>query len=261
MTSDSYVPDSSPIAERMWSFNHPLGQFDLPAEVLYNIERWADDIPIEQIGTMSPADFGSLIHLNERLGERAVRAAKQMPYAELTHTLQPVTHDLLRITLEIWPNFEWSEKQHGSIEAFWVWVEDEAGLEILQWSRIVMRPSTRVVRQEYVVAVSSIPKSLTARVISDRWLGAEYEYPISLSDIVMPDAPPPHLPLLDLPLLSYREAFSRCPLVLQAYKSASPTFDPVQTQAFHSVFHTSSNVVICAAGAQSRGVLLEMAIW
>ncbi|KAK4050583.1 putative steryl acetyl hydrolase mug81 [Microbotryomycetes sp. JL221] len=257
------VSMSKAIEKRMWSFKHPLEQFDLPADVLYNVERWADEIPIEEIAIMPPAEFGSLIHLNERLGERAVNAAKQMPFVELTYTLQPVAHDLLRARLQVVPQFQWSDKQHGPIEAFWLWIEDEQGLEILQSTRIVMRPSTRFVNHEFVVVVTATPKAMTARVVSDRWLGAEYEFPIELQHLVMPEAPPPHLPLLDLPLLTYREAFARHQNILEAYGSqrSSLTFDAVQTQAFHSIFYTANNVLVCASGAQSRGVMLELAIW
>ncbi|KAK4052108.1 putative steryl acetyl hydrolase mug81 [Microbotryomycetes sp. JL201] len=254
---------SKAIEKRIWSFKHPLDQFNLPAEVVYNVEQWADDIPIEEIAAMSSADFGALIHLNERLGERAVNAAKQMPYVDMTHTLQPVAHDLLRVRLSLHPHFQWSDKRHGPIEAFWLWIEDEQGQEILQSARIVLRPSTKTLNQEFVVVLNSVPQFLTARVVSDVWLGAEYEFRIELDHIDMPQAPPPHLPLHDLPLLTLRETLAQYPLALKAYTAqrAALTLDGVQTQAFHSVFHTANNVLVCAAGAQSRGVMLELAIW
>ncbi|KAM0787951.1 hypothetical protein ACM66B_006155 [Microbotryomycetes sp. NB124-2] len=254
---------SKAIEKRIWSFKHPLDQFDLPDDVVYNVERWADDVPIEEIAAMSPADFGALIHLNERLGERAINAAKQMPYVDLTHSLQPVAHDLLRVRLSVHPQFQWSDKRHGPVEAFWLWIEDEQGQEILQSTRIIVRQTTTVVNHQFVVVLTSVPQSLTARVVSDVWLGAEYEFAIELGHVVMPQAPPPHLPLHDLPLLTFREIFAQHPRVLNAYTSqrAALTLDGVQTQTFHSVFHTANNVLLCAAGAQSRGVMLEFAIW
>lgn len=245
----------------MWPFNHPLGQFDLPADLMYNIERWADDVPIAEIAAMSDAEFGALVHQNERLGERACRAARAMPALEISHSLQPIAHDLLRVRLELRRAFEWSEKHHGTTEAFWIWVEDAENLAILQLTRVLVRSTTTILFQEFVVPISAVPVKLHARALSDRWIGTDDAHLIPLDQLVMPPPPLPHLPLLDLPLLSTRDAFSKHPLVQAAYATDTPSFDPVQTQAFHTLFHTASNVLVCAPSAQSRGILLELAIW
>ncbi|GAA5973379.1 hypothetical protein JCM11641_003101 [Rhodosporidiobolus odoratus] len=252
---------SKSIEKRMWPFAHPLAQFDLPTDLIYNIERWADEVPIAEIATMSPSDFGSLVHQNERLGTFAVRAAKQLPSLEISSSLQPLAHDLLRIRLELRKAFEWSEKHHGSIEAFWVWVEDDENLSILSLARVLVRPHTGVAQLQFTIPVTTAPKGLYVRAISDRWIGAEEEYYVDLDGLVLPPPPPPHLPLLDLPLLSAHDAFSKHPRLQQLYSKEHSTFDPVQTQAFHAVFHTASNVLLCTPSAPSRGTLLELAIW
>ncbi|GAA5829196.1 hypothetical protein JCM11251_004156 [Rhodosporidiobolus azoricus] len=252
---------SKSIEKRMWPFAHPLSQFTLPADLLYNIERWADEVPIADVAASSPADFGALIHQNERLGGFAVSAAKQFPSLEISSSLQPLAHDLLRICLELRKAFDWSEKQHGSLEAFWVWVEDEENLSILSLARVLVRPHTKVLQLQFTIPVTTAPKSLCVRAISDRWIGAEEEQYVDLEGLVLPPPPPPHLPLLDLPLLSSYDAFSKEPRLQQIYGKETPTLDPVQTQAFHSVFHTASNVLLCTPSAPSRGTLLELAIW
>lgn len=250
------------LEERMWPFKHPLGQFDLPSDLMYNIERWADDLGTTEIASMSDADFGALVHQNERLGGFATTAARQVPTLTVEHSLQPVSHDLLRIRLVLRPQFEWSEKRHGTTEAFWVWIEDEESLSILQVARILVRPTTTTVHQTFVVPISAqAPSALHVRVVSDRWFGTEEEaHDISLEHLAMPPEPPPHLPLLDLPLLSPRDAFAD-PRVQSIYAADSPVFDPVQTQSFHSMYHTSSNTLVCTPSAPSRGALLELAVW
>lgn len=248
-------------AERMWPFNHPLGQFDLSADLMYNIERWADELSLREISAMSDAEFGALVHQNERLGGFAIKAARAMPSLSISHSLQPLTHDLLRVRLELGRDFEWSDRYHGSAEAFWVWIEDEQSLSILQMTRILVRPSTKIVRHEFIVSVeSTVPSALHIRVVSDRWMGAEDVHTIPLQDLIMPLAPPPHLPLLDLPLLSSERAFTE-PTLRNLYMTETPTFDPVQTQCFHSLYHTSNNSLICSPSASHRGTLLELAIW
>lgn len=259
--SFAFIEEEATITERMWPFSHPLGQFDLAPDLMYNIERWADDLSANEISAMSDADFGTLIHQNERLGGFATRAARQMPSLSISHSLQPLTHDLLRIRLELGRDFEWSEKQHGGAEAFWVWIEDEVNLTILQMTRVLIRPTTSTIRQDFVVSIaSSIPSSLYVRIVSDRWMGAEDIHPVPLHDLIMPQPPPPHLPLLNLPLLSSRDAFSE-PTLQSLYAEETPTFDPVQTQAFHSLYHTSNNSLVCSPSAPTRGTLLELGIW
>lgn len=247
-------------AERLWPFSNPLGQFNLPSDLLYNIERWADDLSVNEVALMSDAEFGALIHQNERLGGYATSAARQMPSLKVSHTLQPLSHDLLKIRLKLRRQFEWSEKQHGTAEAFWVWVEDEEGLTILQLTRILVRSNSTVIDHTFVVPLSIIPAALHIRVVSDRWMGAEDAHLISLHNLVMPRPPYAHLPLLELPLLSPHDALADSDLS-DFYASENQVFDPVQTQAFHTLYHTSNNTLICAPSAASRGTLLELAIW
>ncbi|BGP22414.1 DNA/RNA helicase, DEAD/DEAH boxtype [Rhodotorula toruloides] len=252
---------SKAIEKRMWPFAHPLAQFDLPADLLYNIERWADDVPISEVAAMSDADFGALVHQNERLGGFATRAARQLPALFISSTLQPLAHDLLRVRIELQKSFEWSEKHHGAIEAFWVWLEDEENLCILGLARSLIRPHTTAVQLQFTVAITAAPKSFYVRAISDRWIGAEEELFVDLATLVLPPPPAPHLPLLDLPLLSPHDAFAGLPHLQQLYGRDSPTFDPMQTQAFHTIFHTASNALVASPSSASRATLLELAMW
>lgn len=245
----------------MWPFAHPLAQFDLPADLLYNIERWADDVPISEVAAMSDAEFGVLVHQNERLGGFATRAARQLPGLSLSSTLQPLAHDLLRVRLELRKAFEWSEKHHGAIEAFWVWLEDEENLSILGLARTLIRPHTTVLQLQFTIPVTTAPRSLYVRAISDRWIGAEEELFVDLTSLVLPPPPAPHLPLLDLPLLSPHDAFAAQPHLQQLYGKDSPTFDPMQTQAFHALFHTASNALLASPSSASRATMLELAMW
>ncbi|KAK4699669.1 hypothetical protein P7C70_g6591, partial [Phenoliferia sp. Uapishka_3] len=251
---------SKSIERRMWSFNNPLRQFDLSPDLIYNIEQWADDYAPSDIVAMSAAEFGKLIHQNERLGAIAISAARQLPSLKVTHSLQPITHDLLRVRLVLSRDFEWNEKKHGTVEAFWVWIEDSDQLSILQVARVVVRESTKQLVQEFVVPVTSTPTSLFVRIVSDRWLNDEEPHLIDLNHLVMPIQRPDPLPLLDLPLLQVRDAL-KDPRVRDAYASQMTALDPVQTQSFHTIYHTGNNALICAPSAPSRGTLLELAIW
>ena len=244
--------------ERLWSFKNPLRQFDLQSDLLYSIDRWADEYTPADIIAMTASDFGALVHQNERLGAVAIAAARQLPSLAVAHSLQPVSHDLLRVRLDLSPKFDWSEKRHDTVEAFWVWIEDATQQTILQVARVVVRESTTRLVQHFVVPVGQTPGSIFVRIVSDRWLNDEEPHLIDLGHLVMPPEPPLALPLLDLELLQVRSAF-KDPQIRDAF--FHPAFDPVQTQAFHTVFHSSNNALVCAPSAPSRGTLLELAIW
>jgi pre-mRNA-splicing helicase BRR2 len=63
----------------------------------------------------------------------------QFPRLELGAHVQPLTRSLLRIDLTVTPDFAWDDKVHGSVEPFWLLVEDADGevrREAAAWLRI-----------------------------------------------------------------------------------------------------------------------------
>jgi activating signal cointegrator complex subunit 3 len=81
------------------------------------------------------------------------------------------------------------------------------------------------------------------RLISDSWVGVEIVYPVSLSETSMPNQETTYTDLLDLTPLPttvfederYEKLFSRI-----------ETFNPVQTQLFHVLYHTDTPIFIGA---------------
>lgn len=81
------------------------------------------------------------------------------------------------------------------------------------------------------------------RLISDSWVGVEIVYPVSLEETSMPDETTTYTDLLDLTPLPttvfqdqrYEQLFSRI-----------ETFNPVQTQLFHVLYHSSQPVFLGA---------------
>ncbi|CAG8760424.1 16710_t:CDS:1, partial [Acaulospora colombiana] len=161
---------SKSVEKRIWGYQHPLEQFDLSPDVRYNLGRWADELEIQELASQTAAELGHLIHLNERYGAFLLKAAKQFPSLHLSTKLRPLSHDLLEIRLRIVQNFSWSTKVHGSVEPFWIWIEDEHGLQILQLSRVAFRQTTDITKLEFIIPLPTPkPDFLTVRAISDRW--------------------------------------------------------------------------------------------
>ncbi len=95
------------------------------------------------------------------------------------------------------------------------------------------------------------------RVISDRWLQAESVVAISFKHLILPEIHPPHTKLLDLhplPLTALNNF---------AYEQLYPYshFNPVQTQAFHTLYHSDTNVLLGAPTGSGKTVAAELAIF
>jgi antiviral helicase SLH1 len=251
---------SKSIEKRIWGYEHPLGQFDLSPEVLYNLGRWADELEIYELTSQSAAELGRLIHLNEKHGAALLKAAKQFPSLSLKEKLRPLSQEVLKIPLRIQPTFNWSTKVHGSAEPFWVWIEDESGLQILQISRIAFRESENVTRLQLIIPLPTPkPNFLTIRAISDRWIGAEEELVIPLDGLVMPDPPQRRAPLLDLPLL--RTDLSILDQRAKGLFSQFIQFNTLQTFCFWTAYNTDRNMLVSAPASSGKSLVVQAVIW
>ncbi|PVF94776.1 putative RNA helicase [Serendipita vermifera] len=250
---------SKAIEKRRWGYEHPLVQFNLAPEVLYNLGRWADEIDIRELASQTAAELGHLIHLNERHGAALLKAAKQFPSLRLSTKLRPLSHELLEIRLRVEQEFTWSTKVHGSAEPFWIWVEDEPGLQIHQLSRVTLRQTANITRLEFIIPLSTPkPDFLTVRAISDRWVGAEEELMVPLGDLIMPDPSQRRNPLLDLPLL--RTDLS---ILDRRTKSAFSRFsqlNTLQTYCFWTAYNTDRNMLVSAPASSGKSLVVQAVI-
>ncbi|KAF8592674.1 Sec63-domain-containing protein [Ramaria rubella] len=250
---------SKGVEKRMWPFEHPLTQFDLSQDVLHNLQQWADEWSVAEIASENAADLGQLIHMNERHGAALLKVAKQFPTVILTYRLRPLSSDLLKICIHISKDFEWNTRLHGSAEPFWLWVEDHDGVEIIQWSHLLLRQNTVDLDVDFVIPIrgSEPPSSVNLRFLSDRWMGAEDEVRISLDRLIMPVASDCHTPLLELPFLpaNGRDATSS-----PFYKMPFRDFNGIQTQCFWTLVHTKQNALVCAPAGSGKSTLAVLAL-
>ena len=69
--------------------------------------------------------FAGLMLNHVKIGSKLRSYAFQFPQVTLASTIQPITRNVLRVHLNITPDFQWNDKMHGGVaEPWWIWVED-----------------------------------------------------------------------------------------------------------------------------------------
>jgi len=252
---------SKAIEKRLWPFDQPLKQFDLKAETFYGLQTYADELTVSELASLSAAELGKLVHLNEQQGSAILKAAKQFPTVQISYDLRPLGSDVLKFVVRVSRAFDWNSKVHGSAEPFWLWIEDYDGTTIIQQSRLMLRPTSELLRNEFVISVPNgqqLP-SVTIRFISDRWLGAEDEINIPLETLIMPAPSNSHTALLDLPFLPLSVLGNHN--VENSFAQLLHNFNAIQTQIIWSLVRTKSHSLVCAPTGSGKSTMAQILIW
>ena len=249
------------IEKRLWPVDQPLKQFELKADIFYNLERFADEYTVVELAAMSAQELGELVHMNEHHGAAIRNAAKQFPTVRITYNLRPLGSDVLKIAVKVTRTFNWSSKVHGSIEPFWLWIEDHDGITILQLSHLVFRQNTTALDVDFVISISSErpPPSVTIRFVSDQWMGAEDEIAIPLETLVMPTSTDCHTPRLDIPFLSL--SVIQDSLIRDFFGRQANSFNAIQSQIFWSLNRTRHHSLVCAPSGCGKSLMGQIVVW
>ena len=149
---------------------------------------------------------------------------------------------------------------HGSSEPFWIWVEDPVNNHIYHHELFLIAKKNVIKRekQELVFTIpifEPLPSQYYVRAISDRWLGSETYCTMSFQHLILPEKHPPHTNLLDL------QPLPKSALNNPLYQSLYPKWDyfnPIQSQIFHTLYHTDKNVLL---GAPTGSGMISVAIF
>ncbi|XP_061184302.1 U5 small nuclear ribonucleoprotein 200 kDa helicase-like isoform X1 [Saccostrea echinata] len=249
------------VNKRMWQSMCPLRQFHdkkMPIEVIKKIEK--KNFPFERLYDLDPLEIGEFIRV-PKSGKTIHKYVHLFPKLELSVHVQPITRATLRVELTITPDFQWDEKIHGSSEAFWILVEDVDSEVILHHEYFLLK--SKFAQDEHVVkffvpVFEPLPPQYFIRVVSDRWIGAETQLPVSFRHLILPEKYPPPTELLDLQPLPVSAL--RSPAFESLYSDRFPFFNPIQTQVFNAVYHTDENVFIGAPTGSGKTICGEFAI-
>lgn len=229
--------------------------------VISRLEKLNDEgFGLERILDMDKRELGALLNVPDA-GADVLRAARMLPFIDISATVQPITRTVLRVELSISPKFVWNDRFHGGAESFWIFMEDAMNERIYHKEHFVLTKKMYLDRKPiplmFNVPVSDpLPPQYYIHTMSDRWLGIDTETPLSFKHLILPLAQQAHTPLLNLR-----------PLPLSALKNPAAErlfkfrfFNPVQTQIFHTCYYTDHNVLLGAPTGSGKTVAAELAM-
>lgn len=252
---------SKSIEKRIWPYQHPLHQFDLPVPVLKKLDEKGASTSIQALKDMDAAEIGSLVH-NHGAGSKIAKILDNFPTLSVECEIAPLNRDVLRIHLTINPDFRWNDRHNGTSEPYYIWVENSETSEIYHHEFFIL--NRRKMHDEHYLDFTiplqdPLPSQIYVRAVSDRWLGVETVTPVSFQHLIRPDTESKYTDLLNLQPLPITAL--KNPLLEEVYGKRFQYFNPMQTQLFHCLYHTNSNVLLGSPTGSGKTVACELAVW
>ncbi|ORX62001.1 Sec63-domain-containing protein [Hesseltinella vesiculosa] len=261
-TSAVLLAINKAVEKRIWTFQHPLQQMGLPVDILTKLEQRSHSVSIEEMRDMEPGELGELVH-HRRMGMTLARCVDQFPVLQLEARIAPMTRHVLHVDLTITPDFLWNDKVHGSVEPWWIWAEDSDNVEIYYSEYFLLHKKQMAedpIQITFTVPlVEPLPNQIYIRAVSDRWLGAETVLPVSFQHLILPQLYPPNTELLDLQPLPVTALQDDTLEAICAPRFSH--FNPVQTQIFHTLYHSAHNALVGAPTGSGKTVAAELVMW
>ncbi|OLY81608.1 putative helicase mug81 [Smittium mucronatum] len=262
------------IERRIWQFEHPLVQFDLPISIIKKITEVSDSgssvynsTTIHQLRTFEPKELGQLVN-NNRFGPIIYHYLSVFPLLDLSsYKVTPITEKILRIDLELIADFDWEDKFHGGvdsgIEKFYLFLEDPENGSIIYNDSCLIGKSQLNVNIGFTIPMPAkeIHKKneLVLHILSSSWHGSDSSFPIKVDKLKMPINPEiietKLLNLVPLPISALQN-----PKAISMYQSKFSYFNPIQTQIFDSLYNTQQNVLLGAPTGSGKTLAAEIAM-
>lgn len=249
------------IEKQIWPSQHPFHQFDLPIPILKQLDNKNSIASVGSLRDMEPAEIGELVH-NHGMGKVISKLLDNFPTLRIDVEIAPLNRDVLRVHLYITPEFKWNDKHHGTSEAYWIWVENSETSEIYHHEYFILNKKKLYDDHEmhFTIPLSDpLPTQIYVKALSDRWLGADTTTPVSFQHLIRPDTESIYTDLLNLQPLPLTALNN--PLLEEIYGQRFQFFNPLQTQIFHTLYHTSENVLLGSPTGSGKTVAAELAMW
>eukprot|EP01018_Ginkgo_biloba_P014054 Gb_18049 [translate_table: standard] len=247
------------VERQIWPYQHPLRQFEreLSLEILRKLEE--RNVDLDSLYELEEKDIGALIRYNPG-GKMIKQCLASFPFIQLSANISPITRTVLQVELVITPDFVWKDRFHGTAQRWWILVEDSKNDHIYYSELFTL--TKRLARggpQKLTFTVPIFeprPPQYCIRAISDSWLQAEVLHTISFQQLILPELHTPHTELLDLRPLPVTSLSNKIYEGLYQFSH----FNPIQTQAFHILYHTDDNVLLGAPTGSGKTISAELAM-
>ena len=242
------------IDKRLWWNQHPLQQFGLKSSAMLKLE--SKNATLDRLIDMSSSEIGNLVN-HPKIGDIIKEYVLRVPYLSMNATIQPITSTVIKIKLELYGDFKWDNRTHGSIEPFWIWVEDSEMIYDKHYFLLQKDKKNEIHFIEFDIPVPDPrPSFYIVRSVSDHWLGAESEISVTLDNLVLPGEsfkPTPLLELTPLPKSSLQN---------EKYENLFnfQHFNPIQTQLFHTIMYSDNNILLGAPTGSGKTTIGELGI-
>ncbi|CAK1360656.1 Antiviral helicase SLH1 [Cercospora beticola] len=249
------------IEKRVWPYEHPFHQFELPQSVMRQLDEKGSTASIESLRDMESAEIGSLVH-NQKMGSTIGKLLNNFPTVAIEAEIAPLNRDVLRVKLYVTPEFTWNDRHHGKSESYWIWVENSETSEIYHHEYFILSRKKLYDDHElnFTIPLSDpLPSQIYVRAVSDRWLGAETVTPVSFQHLIRPDTESVYTDLLNLQPLPIKAL--KNPLLEEIYGQRFQFFNPMQTQLFHCMYYTPANVLLGSPTGSGKTIAAELAMW
>lgn len=245
---------------RLWEHHHPLRQFEgTPGlshallEKLEDREYWMDELK-----DMDASDIGSMLR-HPAAGKVIKGCVDAFPALDMSASLSPITRSVLRVVISIKPTFTWKDRTHGQAVRWLMLVEDGGEDRILHsetWQLTrKMAAESEPSRVTFTIPITEpLPSQYYVRMLSDSWLHSESVLPLVLRGLILPLQHPPHTTLLDLDPLPLSALGN--PVYESMYRFSH--FNPIQTQAFHVLYHSDESVLVGAPTGSGKTITSEL---
>jgi len=272
--TDALLEWTKIIEQRVWHNDHTLMHFCHPPQT----KSKAGPLEAAKGGVLDPQvvlklnkyDYWRLLDMS--LSEikdvtQTPAAAKavqrylwRVPNLTLDAKIQPITSSIMRITLKITPNFEWSDRWSGQFEPFYVWVENPSTHDILhteQWTLLKKQLHDTAQLSFAIPLQQPRPNQYVIKVVSDRWVNISFTHEFSVQHLLLPDQQNIHTPLLDLTPLPKTVLHNAGYEKLYKFDY----FNAIQTQVFHTCYHTDYNLLMGAPTGSGKTIVAEFAMY
>ena len=111
------------IERQQWHKQHPLRQLIpfVSESIVKKLE--SRNLTVERIYDLQPNELNSLLNLTG-VASNIYKTLSYIPYLEIQFYAQPITRQIMKLSITLTPNFIWKDSIHGPLQPFWVYVED-----------------------------------------------------------------------------------------------------------------------------------------